>query len=164
MTPLSELPRRSVLRSEIAPGGFASLPRSGGVSVPQQATAGAAHVTFVVLEDDTALGDEREIAFVFEQRRNHQAFWHEMDAIVKDVTAGESDPTAAFALLRGRMEAEQDPAFRRGGGGWYGEILARMTERRMTLAQTTPQYVLESLRSTITEEKALCDTHLQRRR
>jgi hypothetical protein len=39
-----------------------------------------------------------------------------------------------------------------------------MTEWRMTLTRTTPQYILESIRSLIAEQKALCDTHLERRR
>jgi hypothetical protein len=33
----------------------------------------------------------------------------------------------------------------------------------MELTQTTPQYVLETLRTGIAEQKALCDQHLERR-
>jgi hypothetical protein len=121
-------------------------------------------VTFVIFEDDTALGDERAITLVFEQRRYRQAFWHEMDAIFQDVTAREREPLAALALLRERMDSNRDLAFTRGGGRWPGEILARMTERRMNETHTTPQDVLESVGTTIAEQKALCDTHLQRRR
>jgi hypothetical protein len=152
-------------RSEIAPGSTASFPRTpSGVHVSPQATGGPARATFVIFADDTALGDEREIAFIFEQRRDRQTFWHAIDAIFKQVTARESDPAAVLGLLRQRLESEHDPAFRRGGFGWYDEILARMSERRMNMTRRSPQDVMESLRRTIAEQKALCDTHLQRRR
>jgi hypothetical protein len=151
--------------SEIPPGGVATIPDGGGGGlVSPQATGGAAHATFVVFDDDTALGDEREIARIFERRRQHQTFWHEMEAIFAEVTAHETDPTAAFVLIGARMESERDPTFKTGGGPWYDEMRARMTEHRMTLVQTTPERVLENLRTTIAEQKALSDTHLQRRR
>ena len=150
--------------SEIAPRGLAALPEGGGSVVPAQATVEAARVTFLIFDDDTAVGDEKEIARMFERRRMRPTFWHKMEAILTEAMAQESDPGRVFALIRNRMESEQDPAFKAGAVGWYGEILARMTERRMALTHTTPQYILETLRTTIAEEKALCDQHLERRR
>jgi hypothetical protein len=148
----------------LPPGGHATLPSGTGVLVSPEAVGGDARATFVVFEDDTAVGDEQEIARIFSARRDRHVFWDEMDAIFTDVTARDNDALGVFALLRTRMESETDPAFRRGAGGWYDEILARMTERRMTLTKTTPQFVFDSIRTAIADHKTLCDTHLQRRR
>jgi hypothetical protein len=154
----------SLRTSEIAPRGQATLPSGGGELVSLEATPGAARVTFIIFDDDTAVGDDKEIAWIFAERRKHQAFWHKMNVMLSEATARETDPSAVFALLRTRMESDPDPTFKTGDGGWYGEILARMTERRMELTHTTPQYILETLRATIAEHKALCDQHLERRR
>jgi len=146
---------------ESRPGGIVTL---GGSPVSSEARVGEAHVTFAIFDDDTALGDEGDIAFMFEERRKRQVFWSRMDAIFQKATAAESDPAAVFALVRAGMASESDPAFRNVSGGWPDEILARMTERRMQLTHTTPLYVLETLRTTIAENKAHSDAHVQRRR
>src|ERR1044072_6193161 len=104
-------------------------------------------VTFVIFDDDSASGDEREIAFMFARRATRQTFWRKMLAIVDDATSHQTDPSVMLSRIRERMEAEPDPRFRE--GPWYNEILARMSARRMEAAGTTPQRVLDDLRTTV---------------
>ena len=59
------------------------------------------------------------------------------------------------------MEAETDSKFRQ--EPYYNEILARMSTRRMELAQTTPERVLTNIQRTISTQKANADTHVNRR-
>jgi hypothetical protein len=49
---------------QLAPGGHAAIPTGEGLLVSSQATGGSARATFVIFEDDTALGDERAIILI----------------------------------------------------------------------------------------------------
>jgi hypothetical protein len=133
----------------------------GGAVVPADAQFSDVTVTFVIFDDDTALGDEREIARHFAQRRTQQAFWQKMQTIFNEVTADETDPSAVLEGIRRSMEADTDPKFRE--GIYYNEILARMSARRMELSQGTPDGVLKNLRTLITARKANADAHANRR-
>jgi len=69
----------------------------GGVQVPADSLFSDATVTFVIFDDDSALGDEREIAYHFAQRRERQVFWQKMQTILDDATAPEREPSAMLA-------------------------------------------------------------------
>jgi hypothetical protein len=146
--------------ASIAPGRTAHN-SGGGASAPADTLFSDAAVTFVIFDDDTALGDEREIASIFAQRRRRQIFWQKMQAILDGATSHETDPSGVLSRIRQGMEAESDPKFRE--GGWYNEILARMSARRMDVAGTTTQRVLASLRTTVAAQKANADAHATRR-
>ena len=119
-------------------------------------------MSFVVFDDDTALGDKRGIASIFAQRRIQQIFWQKMQTILDDSTSRETEPTAVLSRIRERMEAESDPNFR-GFAGWYNEILARVSGQRMDVSKMTPQQLLDGIRSTIPVQKANADAHANRR-
>lgn len=133
----------------------------GGAFVPADATFTDTAITFVIFDDDTALGNQREIDYYFSRRRARQVFWQRMLTIFNDATSRETDPSTVLSRIRERMEAESDPTFRE--GPYYNEILARMSARRMEPAGTTPQQVLDNLRTTITAQKANADAHAVRR-
>lgn len=133
----------------------------GGVQVPADCLFSAATVTFVIFDDDSALGDEREITYHFAQRRERQLFWQKMQAILDDATAHEREPGAVLSRISQGMAAEIDPKLRE--GGYYNEILARMSTRRMESVRMTPESVLTNIRTTISVQKANADAHANRR-
>jgi hypothetical protein len=154
----SSLPEDRLL--SLAPG-QTTHNEGGGALALQETILTDGLVTFVIFDDDTALGDERELAFMFARRRTRQTFWRKMLAIVDDATSHPTDPSVMLARIGERMEAEPDPQFRE--GTWYNEILARMSARRMEPAGTTPQRVLDDLRTTVAAQKANADAHAIRR-
>jgi len=144
----------------LAPGQTAHETHGGSV-VPADSQFSDISLTFVIFDDDTALGDEREIAWRFARRRERQVFWQKMQTILDDATTHETEPSAALARIRQGMEAETDPKFRE--GSYYNEILARMSARRMELTQTTPESVLKNIQMTISTQKGNADAHANRR-
>lgn len=133
----------------------------GGSFVATDCVMSDGIVTFVIYDDDTALGDERDIAYHFAHRRTNQMFWQKMQTILDDATSHNTDPAAILSGIRQGMEAESDPNFRE--GFWYKEILARMSDSRMERAGATPDGVLDNLRTTIAAQKANADAHATRR-
>jgi hypothetical protein len=147
-------------RTSVGPGQTAHN-SGGGAVVPSDSLFSDAVVILVIFDDDTALGDEREIAYYFARRQERQVFWQKMQAILDDAAAHETEPSAVLARIHQGMEAETDPKFRE--GTYYNEILARMSARRMELAQMTPDSVLKNLRTLISTQKANADAHANRR-
>jgi hypothetical protein len=150
-------------KSSLAPGATAANLNAanpcGGRVVPVSTIISGGLVTFVIFDDDTALGDEREISFAFDHRGNMQIFWLKMQAILDDATTREKDPATILALIRERMEAEQDPKFR--SLTYYEWFLNALSPRLMAL--TTPQAVLDRFRSMIPTQKSNADAHVTRR-
>lgn len=147
-------------RNSLAPGQTAHQ-NGGGVVVPADSLFSDMSPTFVIFDDGTALGDEREIARHFARRRERHAFWQKMQTILDDAAANVTEPGAVLSRIRQSMEAETDPKFR--GEPYYNEILRRMSARRMELNQMTPERVLTNIQWTISTQKANADTHLNRR-
>ena len=143
----------------VAPGRTVASGRGG--RVPADALFSDAIVSFVIFDDNSALGDAREIAWQFAQRRKRQMFWQTMQTILDRAMAHDPDPTAALAQLRDGMEAQSDPKFRQ--QPYYNELLARMSVSRMELTQTTPAFVLKNIQSTVSAQKANADAHATRR-
>lgn len=147
-------------KMSLAPGQTAQQ-IGGGVVVPVDSQFSDIALTFVIFDDDTALGDEREIARHFARRRERRDFWQKMQAILDDATTHAAEPSAVLSRIRQGMEAESDPKFRQ--EPYYNEILARMSARRMELQQMTPERVLTNIQRTISTQKANADTHVNRR-
>jgi len=133
----------------------------GRVRVPADALFSDVAVTFVIFDDDSALGDAREIAWHFARRRERQVFWQKMQTILDEATAHETESIAVLSRIRRAMDAETDPTFRE--GTYYNEILARMSASRMESAHSTPEGVLENIRATVSAQKANADAHANRR-
>jgi hypothetical protein len=143
----------------VAPGQTA---QNVGVStVPADSLLSDISVTFVIFDDDTALGDEREVARHFARRRERQGFWQKMQTILADAAANVTEPSAVLARIRQGMEAESHPTFRQ--EPYYNEILARMSSRRMELTKMTPEKVLTNIQTTVSRQKANADAHVNRR-
>ncbi|HEY7497427.1 MAG TPA: hypothetical protein VH740_02885 [Vicinamibacterales bacterium] len=143
----------------VAPGQTAHQDRGGAV-VPADALFSDVSLTFVIFDDDTALGDEQAIARHFARRRERQGFWQRMQTILDDATANVAEPSAVLLRIRQRMEAETDPNFRE--EPYYNEILARMSARRMELTKMTPEKVLTNIQTTVSRQKANADAHVNR--
>lgn len=146
-------------KSSVAPGATSGVPNCGGRVVPADTLISDGAVTFVIFDDDTALGDERQIALAFDRRRTNQVFWQKMQLILNDAAAHDTDPAAVLSGIRHGMEAETDPQFR--SLTYYQWFLNAMSPRLMAL--TTPQAVLERFRSLIPAQRANADDHAVRR-
>jgi hypothetical protein len=144
----------------VAPGQTAHQD-GGGAVVPADALFSDVSLTFVIFDDDTALGDEEAIARHFARRRERHGFWRKMQTVLDDATANVAEPSAVLARIRQGMEAETDPAFRR--EPYYNEILARMSTRRMELTRMTPERVLTNIQTTVSTQKANAEAHVNRR-
>jgi hypothetical protein len=147
-------------KMSLAPGQTAH-PYGGGAVVPADSLFSDIALTFVIFDDDTALGGEREIAGLFARRRERHDFWQKMQTILDDATTHAAEPSAVLSRMRQRMEAETDPKFRQ--EPYYKEILARMSTSRMERTQTTPERVLTNIQRTISTHKSNADRHVNRR-
>lgn len=133
--------------------------RCGGLVVPADTVISEGTVTFVIFDDDTALGDEHQIALTFDRRRQAQMFWRKMQEITEQAISQSTDAASVLAIIRERMEADPDPKFR--GVGYYQWFLTQMSPRLM--AVTNPQTVLDRFRSMILAQKTNADAHSVRR-
>jgi len=144
----------------LAPGQTA-YERGGGALVARDSVFSDISLTFVIFDDDTALGDEREIAWQFDRRHERQALWQKIQIILDDATAHATETNAVLARLRQGLEAETDPKIRE--MAYYKEILARMSARRMEFTHMTPDDVLQNIQQLVAAQKANADAHANRR-
>jgi hypothetical protein len=141
----------------IAPGATAAN-NCGGLVVPADTAISAGSVAYVIFDDDTALGDEGEIARVFERRRTRQMFWQRMQAILDEASSA-TNAAAVLSRIQERMGADTDLTFTSIGD--YQWFRNEMSPRHMAL--TTPQALLDRFRSVIPPQKANADAHAIRR-
>ena len=143
-------------RGTVAPGATAAV-ECGFGWVPATTRISDGIVTAVIFDDDTALGDERQIAQMFDRRRTYQMFWQKMQVILEQATAQASDGAAVLSTIRTRMTAETDLQFKSLADVWIQIHL------RPRLPPTPPQAVLDRIRSMTPAEKANADAHAVRR-
>ncbi len=110
----------------IPPDGRYTIARS---SFPTNRTAEdvravTARATFVIFDDDTALGDERSISFHFTKRADNQRAWPVIERVFAEAMARTADPREAL------LDARQRP----GGHHRRGDP----TDRRLHLDSAQP--------------------------
>ena len=154
--PVPETPPLPPDRSKrIPPGGIAVLSTSFPALLPEASATGAAALpTFAVFEDDTAVGDEREIDRVFERRRLNLRVWRIADETFAAALARGLNNDQAFAEI---MKALQDA-----GDEVRNSMAASILSRTLGRSRTPQAY--EHLRAEIVRRRAAAERHSERKR
>jgi uncharacterized protein (TIGR03435 family) len=119
-----------------------------------------ARSTFVIFDDDTALGDERDIKFFFEKRAANQRAWPVIDKVFADALARAADPREALLESDRGLEAITDEGIRQ-SNAYMGIRRDLTTNLRIT---RDPAALLKRLVDEIRLRRAAADAHFQRRR
>jgi uncharacterized protein (TIGR03435 family) len=136
---------------------------AGGLSNRRQAKdvrAVTARATFVIFDDDTALGNERDIKFFFEKRAANQRAWPVIEKAFADAMARTADPRAALIGADQGLESITDESIRQS----YAFTGIRR-DLAMNLRLTpNPAALLQRLVDEIRLRREAADAHFQRRR
>jgi len=133
--------------------GFSS--RAGTADPP---VSFGARVIAVIFEDDTALGDEREIQFLFARRSANQRTWPRVEKIVAAAMAEGGDPRAVLERIASALEAITDEDFQSTDARSAGRTL------RLNLKHTKdPAALLQHTLADMREKRAATEAHWQRR-
>jgi hypothetical protein len=136
---------------------------AGGLSNRRQAKdvrAVTARATFVIFDDDTALGNERDIKFFFEKRAANQRAWPVIEKAFADAMARTADPRAALIGADQGLEWITDESIRQS----YAFTGIRR-DLAMNLRLTpNPAALLQRLVDEIRLRREAADAHFQRRR
>jgi uncharacterized protein (TIGR03435 family) len=121
-----------------------------------------ARTTFVIFDDDTALGDERIIGFHFAKRAENQRAWPIIEKVFADALARTSDPHEALIAAAEGLDAITDEEIRRANA--YTGTRHNLTNN---LRITRPTRAAAALLTRLVDEtrlrRAAADAHYQRR-
>ena len=117
-----------------------------------------ARVTAVIFEDDTAVGDEREIEFLFARRAANQRTWPRIETIVAAAMAEGAEPRAVLERIASALAAITDKEFQTTDARAAGSTLS------MNLKITKdPAALLKQFLADIQQKRAATEAHWQRR-
>ena len=117
-----------------------------------------ARVTAVIFEDDTAVGDEREIQFLFARRAANQRTWPRVENIVAAAMAEGAEPRAVLERIASALAAITDKEFQATDARAAGSTLS------MNLKITKdPAALLKQFLADIQQKRAATEAHWQRR-
>ena len=116
--------------------------------------------TFLIFDDNTAVGDEREIDYYFQRRaRNHRA-WPVLEPILTKASAAGGDPLLALVQVRDELAALKDGEAK-ASDAW--KWLDAMLLRNMKIQTLDHAAFLEHLMKSLQARKAAAERHYQRR-
>jgi uncharacterized protein (TIGR03435 family) len=141
-------------RFTITAGG---LPNRRPAEDVQEVTARA---SFVIFDDDTALGDEPSISFQFEKRAGNQRAWPVIEKVFADAMVQTADPREALLEADKGLEAITDEAIRQS----YAYIRLRHDLTVNLRITRDPAALLTRLVDEIRLRREAADAHFQRRR
>jgi hypothetical protein len=130
--------------------------RTGTTQVP---VAFGARVGAVIFEDDTAVGDEKDIQTLFERRASNQRAWPVVEQLVDAAVAAGGDPRSVLIRILTDLEAlatDQAPfidAFR-----WPKSTIAS----NLKFTQN-PAGLLETVVTGVREKRRATDAHYRRK-
>jgi len=129
--------------------------RAGATDAPVSI---GARVTAVIFEDDTAVGDEKEIQWLFARRARNQRTWPLVEAIVTAAIAEGGEPRTVLERIALALEAIRDEDFQ-GTDAWAeGRTLS------MNLKFTKdPAALLKYFLADIQHKRVATEAHWQRR-
>jgi uncharacterized protein (TIGR03435 family) len=119
-----------------------------------------ARSTFVIFDDDTALGNERDIKFFFEKRAANQRAWPVIEKVFADAMARTADPREALIGADQGLESITDEGIRQ-SYAYTGIRRDLATNLRLT---RDPPALLKRLVDEIRLRRQAADAHFQRRR
>ena len=118
-----------------------------------------ARATFVIFDDDTALGNERDIKFFFGKRAANQRAWPVIDKVFADAIARTPDPREALVAADQGLESITDDSVRQ-SYAYTGIRHNLATNLRLT---RDPAALLQRLVAEIRLRREAADAHFQRR-
>ena len=129
----------------------------GGVA---QAVSAAGFATFAIFADNTAVGDEAEIAFYFQQRAlNHRA-WPVIERIVANAVARGGDPQMALFDIREELGRVKDGEVR---ASRSFQTFDRMLALNIKLPQLKHAEYLRAMLDDARARRARAEAHHQRK-
>ena len=72
---------------------------------PEAPVSFGARVTAVIFDDDTAIGDEKDIQMLFERRATEQRLWPAIEQLVEAAVAPGGDPRAVLERILSDLQA-----------------------------------------------------------
>ena len=120
-----------------------------------------AEPTFVIFEDDTALGDEGEIRYHFKARENNHHAWPVIDAIFADAVARNPNPRQALVAAEADIAAIADDVVRNSAAFRWAQLMLS-TNLKFTRPDDTP--LLNSMLDEINVRRLANEQHYQRRK
>jgi uncharacterized protein (TIGR03435 family) len=118
-----------------------------------------ARATFVIFDDDTALGNERDIKFFFAKRAANQRAWPVIEKVFADAIARTPDPREALVAADQGLESITDDSIRQ-SYAYTGIRHNFATNLRLT---RDPAALLQRLVAEIRLRREAADAHFQRR-
>ena len=148
--------------SRVLPPGGRHTITFGGLPSKRQATdvrTVTAKAEFVILDDDTALGDENTIVRYFTRRAENQRAWPTIETAFTDAMAQSSDPRQQLIDARTNLEAIAEDERTTEA---YTSIHRDLTVNSRIAPD--PAGLLKRLVDEIRSRRAAADAHYQRRR
>jgi uncharacterized protein (TIGR03435 family) len=157
---------------DIQPADRRLIPPNGGYTavVPSFPTNRAAkdvvsvagEVTFVIFDDDTAMGDERMVRSAFERRLQSQRAWTLIEKAFTDAMAVHADPHAALVVAHQAVETIADESIKKSSAyTWTWQMLESSLDPRY------PRDFARALETTVAgirARRAAADAHHQQRK
>ena len=117
-----------------------------------------ARVEAVIFEDDTAVGDEKEIQYLFERRALNQRTWPLVEKVIADAMAAGGNPQTVLERIASALEALSDESFQR------TDAHAASRTLWINLKHTRdPALLLETFVADVRGKRAATEAHWQRK-
>ena len=118
----------------------------------------AARVAAVIFEDDTAIGDEKEISFYFERRALNLRTWPMVEKIIADAIADGGEPRTVLERIASALQAITEERFQQ------TDAHAALRGLSMNLKHTQdPALLLETFVADVRQKRAATERHWQRK-
>ena len=117
-----------------------------------------ARVLAVIFEDDTAVGDEREIQYLFERRALNHRTWPLVEKVIDDAMATGGGPQTVLERIASALAAISDDSFQRTDAHAVSRVLS------INLKHTRdPALLLDTFVADVRERRAATEAHWQRK-
>ena len=127
-----------------------------GPNLPGEPVSFGARVVAVVFEDDTAVGDEKDIQQLFERRALNQRTWPLVEAIIADAMAAGGEPRTVLEKITSAGQAVLGESFT--------DAHAELRTLSINLKHTRdPALLLKTFVADVRAKRRATDAHYRRR-
>lgn len=124
----------------------------------EQPVSFGARVLAVIFEDDTAVGDEKELQYLFERRALNQRTWPLVEQVIADAMATGGEPRTTLERIALALEAIPDESFQQTDAHGVSRVLS------INLKHTRdPALLLEAFVADVRKRRAATEAHWQRK-
>jgi hypothetical protein len=117
-----------------------------------------ARVVSVIFEDDTAVGDEKEIQYLFERRALNQRTWPLVGKVIAEAVAAGGEPQTVLERIASALEAISDESFQRTDAHAVSRVLSLNVKHTRD-----PALLLETFVAEVRERRAATEAHWRRK-